>query len=385
MIRNILKIIWNNWKAYFGILVEQTVVFTILMLCVVSVGMAIKRYHEPGVLDTESTVCFGYMVSKMDSETKKAKTMIHTVVDNLEKLSYVEAVTWSMGTIPYMRPNALYDSVRIDGKAIRVNFKGSDKAAEKVFNPEIVEGEWLTGDVLEDGSRSCVVTQQLVDDLGWSQAVGRKIIFQDMNFTIVGVLAGIKHDAFEASDPTMVIDMGNGFRNDWFCELCARVTPGREKDFVLAYYKEFNRLLPASGIQAFATEVRQAKKQNMSETTINLYLQAIPTLFLLIFAFIGTFGLFLQHMGVREHEFAVRLSVGSTKWKLLALVVVESVIVTIFACLPGLVLSLFIYDCTGVEITGIAVTLGVMLLFSVLSAWFPARKVIKINPAIVLK
>ena len=385
MIRNILKMIWNNWKAYVGILAEQTVVFVILMLCVVSMVMAIKRYHEPGVLDTKNTVCFGYMISKMDSETEKAGTVLHSVVGNLEKLPYVEEITWSLGMIPYMRPMALYDSVRIDGKAVRVNFKGSDKAAEKVFNPEIVEGGWLTGDVLEDGSSSCVVTRQLVDNLGWSQAVGRKIIFQDMNFTIVGVVSGVKHDAFEASDPTVVIDMGNKSSNDWFCELCARVTPGREKDFILAYYNEFNRLLPTSGIQAFASEMQQAKKHNMSETTINLYLQAIPTLFLLIFAFIGTFGLFIQHMGVREHEFAVRLSVGSTKRKLLTQVVMESVMVTIVACLPGIGLSFFIYDYTGVEITGIVMTLGVMFFFSVLSAWFPACKVTKINPAIVLK
>ena len=58
---------------------------------------------------------------------------------------------------------------------------------------------------------------------------------------------------------------------------------------------------------------------------------------------------------------------------------------TLLASIPGVLLSFFIYDYIMIEVTGIAVTLVIMLFFSVLSAWFPAYKVTKINPAIALK
>lgn len=385
MIVHVLKMFWNDWRAYVGIVTEQGVVFVILMLCVVSVSVAFKRYIDPGVLDTSHTVCFGYMVARMDEQTVETETVIRGVVENLEKLPYVEAISWSMGTIPYMRSDAWHDSVRVDGKVVRVNWKGSDMAAGKVLRPDIVEGEWLTGAGLADGSRGCVVSRQLVDELGWDRALGRRLVFKGITYTIVGVVSGMKHDALKASEPTLIVDMEDLKDNGYYRELCARVKPGKEKNFIIAYYKEANRLLPARGVEVFATEMGHAKKQKMSGVVINLYLQAIPTLFLLVFAFIGTFGLFLQHMGSREHEFAVRLSVGSTKRELWRLVIVESLVVTVVACTPGVILSFFIYDYTEVEVAGVAVTLVIMLIFSVLSAWLPACKVTKINPAVTLK
>ena len=65
-----------------------------------------------------------------------------------------------------------------------------------MFHLEIVEGEWLTDNRLADGSSACVVTQQLVDKLKWTQTLGRKIFMRGNNFTVTGVLSGIKHKIF---------------------------------------------------------------------------------------------------------------------------------------------------------------------------------------------
>ena len=37
MIRHVFKIVWNSWKIFCGIFIEQAVVFVVLMLVVVSV------------------------------------------------------------------------------------------------------------------------------------------------------------------------------------------------------------------------------------------------------------------------------------------------------------------------------------------------------------
>ena len=79
-------------------------------------------------------------------------------------------------------------------------------------------------------------------------------------------------------------------------------------------------------------------------------------------------------------EFALRLVVGATKPRLINLVVMESLILSVLAALPGMVLFGFVYDWTGVNVAAIGMTLIVMVLFAVFSAWWPAYKVARVNP-----
>ena len=63
------------------------------------------------------------------------------------------------------------------------------------------------------------------------------------------------------------------------------------------------------------------------------------------------------------------------------MVMTESVVLTLLAAIPGLVLAGFIYSWDGVVVIGVGATLAVMLLFSVFSAWYPAWKVSRVSPA----
>ena len=84
---------------------------------------------------------------------EKVGKQIDVVADNLKKLDYVVEITRSMAMTPYVGNYARYDdSVRVEGKMYRVNYKGADEEAYKVFRPEMVEGEWLSDNKLEDGS-----------------------------------------------------------------------------------------------------------------------------------------------------------------------------------------------------------------------------------------
>lgn len=79
-------------------------------------------------------------------------------------------------------------------------------------------------------------------------------------------------------------------------------------------------------------------------------------------------------------EFALRLVVGATKQRLIGLVVTESLILSVLAALPGMVLFGFVYEWTGVNVAAIGMTLVVMIVFAVFSAWWPAYKVVQVNP-----
>lgn len=90
-------------------------------------------------------------------------------------------------------------------------------------------------------------------------------------------------------------------------------------------------------------------------TILHLYISCCKP-FLLYFClfshFIGTFGLFMQNSERRVREFALRLAVGATHRKLLVFVMLESFVVTLLACVPGVLLSMFIYEYTLPEWIG---------------------------------
>ena len=64
---------------------------------------------------------------------------------------------------------------------------------------------------------------------------------------------------------------------------------------------------------------------------------------------------------------------------------VISLLLTLVASVPGLILSLFIFAVTLDHILATAVALAIMLLFSLISSYYPARKIASINPAEVLR
>lgn len=62
MIGHILKMLWQERKKYAGVLMEQVLIFIILMVSMVALFGAIDKYREPGLLNTDDVVVFGYML-----------------------------------------------------------------------------------------------------------------------------------------------------------------------------------------------------------------------------------------------------------------------------------------------------------------------------------
>mgnify|MGYP006915873737 FL=1 len=71
---------------------------------------------------------------------------------------------------------------------------------------------------------------------------------------------------------------------------------------------------------------------------------------------------------------------GSTCGGLFRFVVLEGVLLTLMALFPGIVLFCWVYPFSAVNLLALGMAVGVMMLFSVFSAWWPAYQVTKINP-----
>jgi ABC-type lipoprotein release transport system permease subunit len=393
--KHILKMIWNQRRSYYGVFLEQVLVTLILMLSVVSVFEAYKKYNMPGMLNVENTYYAGQMFENGVpwSEIENMYRTMNVIIENIKNLPYVKAVTRGVNFAPYMREPESYarasqnqspfDSIRIDDKRFVAIFKVSDEFGASVLNVEIEEGKWVENRILEDGSLPIVITRQFADKAGWSTATGKKIPLGPNYLTVVGVIAGLKELPFVPSPAAMVgptfATNGQNFEN------LVRIEPGNEMEFVEAYNREFRRLIPSDKVEPQIYYMPSVKRMWVSQSILPIVLQAIPTLFLFIFAFIGTFGLYWMASQKRMKEFALRIALGSTRNRLMRLVIGESLLITCFAILPTLSLSFFIYEYTAVHAIAISAVVFVMLLFAVVSAWYPAWKVMHVNPVEALQ
>ena len=112
--------------------------------------------------------------------------------------------------------------------------------------------------------------------------------------------------------------------------------------------------------------------------------QCLPVVFLFFFAFIGTFALFWIRSRKKAKEYALMIALGTTPNQMKGYVIQESIAITLLASVPSLIIAAFIYDFTIVHVIAITTTILVMLFFAIFSAWYPAYKVSRINPAEVL-
>lgn len=375
----------NHVKRYLGIYIEQTLVFIILMISMVSLAITVDKYNEPGLLNTDQVINFGYMAT--DFGSPDLKNVFHStdvIIENLRKTKNVKAISEGYNFAPYLREDKYNasDSITIDKIKMKVFIKTTDRYGINVFKPKLIEGEWITDSKLPDDSWAIVITKEIADLLKWDKSVGRKIYLMNQDFTIVGVMEGFRNSVFTKSVPTIVLPLEIQKINI-FREISARV---EDKDiFAADFHREWNRLITSKAVYPIFVDSDKMKNTSMSVRVTGIALQLIPTIFLLIFAFIGTFGIFWLTSQKRTEEFALRIAIGSTANRLTKLVIKESIVITTLSVIPGLLLAAFIYPFTPVHFIAIGIAIVLMLVFSVFSAWYPAYMASKINPAIALK
>jgi ABC-type antimicrobial peptide transport system permease subunit len=387
MIKQIFKILWNQKRQFWGITIEQIVVFIVLMLCVTSLLLIIKQYKKPGILDTENVMVIGYMTANIQDQymLEDEYRKMDELINNLKKSSNVIAMSESPFLTPYMRnDDKCKDSIFIDDIKINIYIKFSDSKGIDVFKPHMEEGDWLMKKDMLPIEKQIVISRQLADAAKWNQSIGKKITIAGKEYTVVGVISGIKQTIFSNPAPAVIISF-DPFRRYMmnYREIAVRIKS--KKEFSSLYYKESRRLFQKNVVLPIIYNLDDCKDLWIKDVTSMIAMQVIPTIFLFIFVFMGTFGIFLLNYRKRIKEFALRIALGSTRRKLLYTVIFEGIIISSITMIPGLILSYFIYDFTIIHIIAIITASVIMIFFSIISAWYPAWKVSRVNPAEALQ
>ena len=380
MLKHILVLFENQKRNYGGMCIGQMIVFIVVLYCFISIGDTMKRYYTLGRLETDNVISFyNYMRDNRVMDQDEELLRMDDLCRSLKNCSLVVAVTKSVQFLQYMRDldNYLSDSIHISDKKMKVYIKGVDENTMQVFRPKLEEGKWLTNKPLDDGSYPIVITRQLMEEIGWIDAIGKKLICSGHNCTVVGVIAGFKHKPMSISYPTIIVPLS--LCPSWI-EYSILVKPGECLNFRNYLYKEFYKFFEKGKVDLGIMELDKLKAVYMQNELLSLIAIIVPTFFLLIFVFIGTFGLFWLYSSRRRKEFALRIVVGSTPIGLRNFVILEAILLTILSWIPGMILFFLIYSVNSIDLLALVATCFVMMLFSVFSAWWPAYQVSQVNP-----
>ena len=394
-----LKMLYAQRKKYYTIFVEQVLITVVLMLCTVSSFILLEKYLRPGLLDVSNQFATSIRsVSGAREMFDKELEATDLVSDKMKEKDYVLSIVRESDLAPYLRSDSYYrgDTIQFGNKKYWSKLKYVDKEGLDMFDIRLIAGEWFDEDVLPDGSCPVVVTRQLEEGILGKEAVerGESLLGKKLTYTnryvsvnrecsVIGVVAGVKQAAFDDS-PQAVI-----FPYKYYLKMSTPMTlikikKGYEQDFYKDYKAAYESLELGRNFIMSIISMNKMKLEFRFSEMLGLTSQITPTLFFIVFAFLGTFGLFWMQSKKKAKEYALQIAIGLAPQQLVSNIVLESVLLSLFASIPALIVAFFIYDWTWLHVVAIGSTILIMVLFAVFSAWYPAYKVSRINPAEVL-
>lgn len=388
MIRQILKIVWSRRRSYWGIFIEQACVFIVLSFCSVTSVELLDKLNSPGLLDTSDVVTLVIPVNHAYTETEQKA---NSLVEILKNSSDVIALSESIGFIPYVSIEEQFDSISIDNKVYGVKVKYTDENASKIFMPRFVEGNWLTCEARSDRSYPAVITKQLADQLGWSTSLGKQISFMQYKVTIVGVIEGVKEEVLTDSPASLILPINIATPDNTLLFYAAKLQKGTIDNFYSFYTKEFSKMYPelddqSDDLRYISLDV--IRNAGFYGINISITAMSLICLFIILYTFIGSYGLISLISEKRTGEFALHMALGLSKKHLQYRIILENLMVTLLSTVPGCVIifvMLSSYSSKIPIIISLIVSILIMIIFSLFSAWYPVFKVGKLNPAEVLK
>ena len=387
MIRHIFKLIWNRKRSLVWIFVEQLLIFGILLLCFTHLSNIITLHFSKGTVSVDNVIAVGLTQldnSQEESEQEANEARFRNMLEQMKEWQSVDLI--SFGEVPGI--NFRSDSVTFNERRYLSYFKYCDENFYKMLSPVLSSGEWFRD---SDASEipPAIITQLLADNMGLSgNAIGQIIECRGRIYRITGVMEAFKNRADEKEYPTLFMPVPTE-ANKSFLIYAIKYKQGQRSDFMRAYVAEFYRNFPRDQFKPDTMDLDKLSSQaSFLMFKFQIYMLGIPTAFLLIFAFMGTFGVVWMQSKKRISEMGLRIALGCTPALLQRTIILENLILTTMAMLPGLIVAvnLYVFSPKGWEwLAAVGAAILLMWLFSAFSAWYPARQASKVQPVEALK
>ena len=158
---------------------------------------------------------------------------------------------------------------------------------------------------------------------------------------------------------------------------------------------DFKKILSSGAVYPdLLRPFKQIKKETIyNNGQMTLAIIGIAVLLFFIFnLFISMFASFHFRINKRKEEIGLKLSIGASKRMVMKELILEGVLILTFAAIPAIIMVVNLFHLEALVANGqgigwecIAITYTFLVIIVSLGTWLPARRVMKIEPAIALK
>ena len=236
--------------------------------------------------------------------------------------------------------------------------------------------------------------------LGGEDPIGREIQFSNRDaaerktFTVVGVVAGVRHNLFDAAPgPHVYVPFGKNYRGSVNLQVRSART-GAEDALLPALRREIAAAdagVPISSLKTLA----QHRDGSIMLWSVNAgaRLFAIFGAVALVLAVVGIYGVRSYLVSQRTREIGIRMALGATSSNVLWLVVRESLTLTVAGIALGLLLawgvavalSGMLYQVSAMDPLVFATAPIVLALSALAASYLPARRATRVTPVSALR
>jgi len=430
-----LKMVWAERKSNSWILLELIVIFTILWFCSGFMYEKGKQFFEPLGFDINHTYLLRFDIRKNVNIEDYPKDYDYpqdglTIMDRIKKYPAIENACFSSNySTPYQfsyRGRGILNDTTFYGcrycevtseyfDVFRIKFQSGRPfdANESLSKNYTVAAPEADNSFFKDDITSLkeIINIELAPGEAWTDNVKEFLKKKTVStvWKVTGVVNKIKRSEYYSYGRILFFPLSQSDLNPQNVDLCIRVKPQSDKNFIATFRKEMNEQLKVGPFElASLTPLSESRSLFTQDTRAKIETIWVVILFLLVNVFLGIVGTFRFRANARRGEIGLRCALGSSKKKIQQLLLGETFMILLIASIPATILALNIqlygivsklgisilentnmvenaanskHSTTLLNLITYLITFVMMFVIIWLGTWYPAQKASKIQPA----
>jgi len=336
--------------------------------------------------------------------------------DDLSKLRQFESTLESrLRALPGVRAAAVSNYAPLDGSSMVLTYivrgrgpiRPSDEPAAniRVITPDyftvigtpILSGRPFSADDRAGAPQVVIVNHALTQkqfpnenpigkyvDLGWTRDSVRQ------GGRIVAVVGDTRDDALkDEASPTIYMPLSQVPVDGITISVRTSTPPASLTPAVRNVVRDIDRTIPVFGVSTLEERVRGTVGPERFYATVLGIFAGVA----LVLAAIGLYGVIAYAVGQRTHELGVRVALGATSERIIAMVIREGLVITAIGAIIGITsaaaasryLASLLYDVKPSDPMIFALVTATLAVVSALASYLPARRAAKIDPLVAMR
>jgi putative ABC transport system permease protein len=384
-----LSSLWRSKQrtvlAVAGIIIGIGSVITIVSVGTIVQEEVIKQFTEMG---TDVLT----LTKGNDTRTGSGPKIGLRLADSLNLPGYCPGVK---NTAPYTR---LYGTLKFEGNRMDIPALGVTESFKSINKLTLTSGRFISD--LDVFMYYCVIGEDVMKKLktqGLTDVIGAKVVYKNLIFNIVGVVAGVSGNKIRPPEINrgILIPVTTAMRisNSHDVEkVIAKLTPKVDEKTAIAQIRRYYKTV-ANGLAVQVQTAEELIRQVQQQMRLFTLLLGLIGSISLVVGGVGVMNVMLVSVSERKKEIGIRRALGARQQDIQRQFLTESVIL----CCAGGIIGIMIgigasyiiarYFGWGFLVSKPAVLLGVAVSFiaGVFFGFYPARQASRLNPIDALR